>query len=374
MRIKRGQYGSTIGRATTLFLRALATGSPTHMPLRKTASLFSLAFAMVVLLSACQQPDQPPRTRSAIQTTISSDGHLVAVLEGAATKEPKLRVKSVEGDGSWQEITIPSLTTSIRFANRGRELLLTHYTPGEMGASVLLKIDLASTGVGDKSQEDADQPMAMPDPTVLHKGPFLRHPLEVADGQTLVRTCVSTTGKDGKNTCVTSGLGTYWLLLKTDQKPVAVTKRSRAEIQTQPNLTSTGFFWVKGLGPEDGKPHPDLASYPLPGGRAPKFDVSDMTRGTRLACDYGAQRCLRQFIDKIDPVTDRYIYGLDVLYGDQACALKGVQGYSDGQSLTPDGRSAVLSLAEDAHAPRRVVVLTFTPGRCEPDAVRHLEW
>lgn len=343
------------------------------MPLRKTAPLFFLAFGVAALLSACQQPDHPPRTRSAIQTTISSDGHVVAVLEGAATKEPKLRVKAVEDDRPWQEITIPSLTTSIRFGNKGHELLLTHYTPGEMGASVLLKIDLGDAEHGGKSREDPDSPRPMPEATVLHKGPFLRHPLEISEGQTLVRTCVSTTGKDGKNTCVTSGLGTYWLLLKPDQKPVAVTKRSRAEIHTQPNLTSAGFFWVKGLGPEDGKPHPDLASYPLPGGKAPKYDVSEMTRGSRLVCDHGAQRCLRQFIDKIDPVTDRYIYGLDVLYGDQACALEGVQGYSDGQSLTPDGRAAVMSLAEDAHAPRHVVVLSFTPGRCEPDAVRHFD-
>lgn len=344
------------------------------MPLRTTAPSLWLTLGLAALLSACQQPDHPPRTRSAIQTTISSDGHWVAVLEGAATKEPRLRIKSVEDELPWQEITIPSLTTSIRFGHQGHGLLLTHYTPGEMGASVLLKFDLDTSGASaDKNRDEAPSPRPMPEAKVLHKGPFLRHPLEVSEGQTLVRTCLSTTGKDGKNTCVTSGLGTYWLLLKPDQKPVAVTKRSKAEIQTQPNLTASGFFWVKGLGPEEGKPHPDLASYPLPGGKAPKYDVSEMARGTRLACDHGAQRCLRQFIDKIDPVTDRYIYGLDVLYGDQACALEGVQGYSDGQSLTPDGRTAVMSLAEDAHAPRHVVVVSFSPGRCEPDTVRHIE-
>jgi len=345
------------------------------MSLRRTVTLLLTTLGLGVLLSACQQPDHPPRTRSAIQTTISSDGRLVAVLEGAATKEPKLRVKALEGEQPWQEVAVPALTTSIRFGNQGHQLLLTHYTPGEMGASVLLKIDLdapAPTGSA-KDREEEDHVRPMPEPAVLHKGPFLRHPVEVSEGNTLVRTCVSNTGKDGKNTCVTSGAGTYWLLLKPDQKPVAVTKRSKVELQSQPNLTSSGFFWVKGMGPEDGKPHPDLASYPLPGGKAPKYDVTRLTRGSRLACDLGAQRCLRQFIDKIDPATDRYIYSLDVLYGDEACPLEGVQGYSDGQSITPDGRAAVMSLAEDAQAPRHVVVLSFSPGRCEPDGIRHLD-
>lgn len=345
-----------------------------NMPLRSTALLLLATLGLGFLLSGCQQRDELLGVRSAIQTTISSDGRLLAILENAATKEPHLRVKDLHGDHAWQTYAAPALTTSIRFGNQGHVLLLTHYTPGEMGASVLLRVDLDAPAPAPEQESDKeDETHTLPPATVLHQGPFLRHPIETADGNTLVRTCVSTTGKDGKNTCLTSGLGTYWVLLKPDQKPVNVTKRNKAELQSQPNLTSSGFFWVKGAAPEDGRPHPDLASYPLPGGKAPKYDVSRLTRGDRLSCDLGAQRCLRQFIETIDPATDRYVYGLDVIYGDQTCPLDGVQGYSDGQSVTPDGRTAVFSLAEDAQASREVVVLSFTPGRCEPDQVRRID-
>ncbi|PTD96446.1 hypothetical protein C8261_09025 [Pseudothauera lacus] len=95
--------------------------------------------------------------------------------------------------------------------------------------------------------------------------------------------------------------------------------------------------------------------------------LGDETRD--LACDYESSRCLRVFIANWDEQARAapYHYDVDVVFGDERCTFDGGNwSYIAGQSMTPDGRAAVLTVADEYAGPRRVVVLRFDDDQCQP--------
>jgi hypothetical protein len=313
-----------------------------------------------ILLVACdiEKPQYPMSDASLpIEPTISSDGKLLAVLDRIGQETPRLRIKWLDRDEPWVEIDGPKYANSIRFGLTGYQLLLTHARPGPQGASQL-------------SRWDASQPTKQSE--ILFEGTRIAFPIEVKPGQVLVRMCPQ---PPGEGACA-RGHGLVWALIENGQAtPI---KDTRSLLYSQPNVVNGGFFWLedeyfsKKRGDDSKR---EITAFPFPGGEAPQFDISHFDGKSRhLQCDQEKKRCLLKYLTDERVNGQTYVYGFKILDGSNACILKEVKGWQDHFSITPDGRSAVISLSRVSEEPRHVAVLRFTPGACEPTSIQHIRF
>jgi hypothetical protein len=325
-----------------------------------------------VWLTACdiQKPKYPREQGVPLTVTISSDGQLVAVLDRTGTPEQRLRIKWVNQDAPWQELPLPVYTSNIHFALEGYDLLLSHRLPDNTDVGQITRWN-----VSDLSK----------DSQMIHQAPYLSSPIEVKPGMYMARTC-EPNGMDmerrDRNSCQGYGGGTYWIWLEPGQEPVRVTPRELLPLFGQPNITDKGFFWPtdrvigSGIFDIDTKSlrHPFLLTFPFPGGEAPQVAVEHLSKESFLRCDRLIERCIRKFLKGTDPITQKFIYDHEVIYQGQSCPFEGVQGYADVAVITPDGRVAVIPVARAFSEPRRVVILKFQDGQCEPASIQHLNF
>lgn len=324
--------------------------------------LISLTCA-ALLLAACdvEKPKYPIHASPRIETTISSDGKLVATLARSGTEEPLLRIKWLDKDEPWQTLPAPMFTNSIRFGLKGYWLLLSHALPDNLAMGQLTRWDL-----GDLNKE-SDAIVQLPD---------LAFPVEVKPGEYLVRTCKPYAAEP--DSC-RSGGGTFWLLVKANQEPVRLTPNHKSITFGQPNVTDKGFFWVDRIPVPPNSQLPKLLAYPLPGGEAPSFDVARIPMkddaDTHVYCDQSTRRCLHlDMAGMRRELGNKFLWVPEVIYGQEVCKVEGVSGYLDEPSMTPDGRAAVLAVAPTNDQARHVVVLRFAPGQCAPTSIEHLNF
>lgn len=296
-----------------------------------------------------------------LETTISSDGKVVAVLDDIGGENARIRVKWLERNEAWQEYPAPKYANSIRFGLTGHQLLIAHARPGPQGASQL-------------SRWDVSQPATPSE--ILYEGHRVAFPVEVKPGQFLVRICPQ---PPGENACPNSR-GLVWALIEERKAtPIADTKYEEVTRYGQPNVTPEGIFWVIQTRDFDGKnwtsSYEKLFAYALPGGQAPQLDLSRFEGGAEnLECDRSVKRCAKTYLtdERIGGWT--YVYGIRLFEASKACVVEGIKGYADQITLTPDGKSAVFSIARTADEPRHIVVLRFKPGQCQPTSIQTLHF
>jgi hypothetical protein len=203
------------------------------------------------------------------------------------------------------------------------------------------------------------------------------YPLEVEPGLFMLKDCVS--NKDEPGQCLQRG-NRWWRLVTRNGLMDSFRNPSGITLYGWPNVvTGKGFFWINERAHRT-SPRSPPAEFPLflkltyPDGSGPDTShlesLGDETRG--FACDYEARRCLRVFIANWwQKGPKSYVYDVDVVFDGTQCPIEwGGQGYIAGRSMTPDGRAAVLTVADSYAAPRRVVVLRFDEGQCAPIEVQ----
>jgi hypothetical protein len=322
--------------------------------------LFCIGLTLVALgLIACEKPQYPTTPKPTLLTTISSDGKLIAVLDQMGTEKPRLRIKWLGKEAPWQELVAPPFTTTVRFGLTGYGLLMTHPIPGKDAQTQLTRWDVSDLA---RSSE------------AIFTGPRLAFPIEVQTGRFLVRTC--TQYGASSDSCSTGG-GTTWLLVTQSGDAVPATPPQKSLGYSQPSVTKEGFFWFSKYNKLAGQSDLQGAviSYAFPDGHTPEVDVSWLNASTEgLECDYQMQRCLQQYNAGTNRTNGLFIYDVKVLEGTRNCHPSGISGWSDGQSLTPDGQAAVMSLSDSYDSPRHVVVMQFTKGQCMPVSINHLNF
>jgi hypothetical protein len=319
--------------------------------------VFTVGFA--ITLAACNVK-YPPNASPTVYSTISAEGDMIATLANIGTDNVRLMVMDLRSDArNWKELAVPKYTTSIRFGMQGRDLLLT-YNIGEQEKAVLAKWDMNNPAQG---------------PQQIYAANGLVFPVEVAPGEYLVRACYPTP----QGRCHPA-VGAVWDLVK-DQKLIHRYSAPVALNYSQPNVVlGQGFYWMKVPGEyQKEEEFPGFKRFAFPGKQEPEIQVSTISKdSTNLDCDHTSSRCLRSFITnfggKYDSKFPDYVYGAEVLYGSAHCLVTGVAGYYDNISLTPNGNSAVVSLAPKYDQPRHVVVIHFKPGQCEAQSVEHIHF
>lgn len=312
-----------------------------------------MVLTLIVGAVGCEKPRYPTAERPFLQTTISSDGQMVAALDRIGTETPRLRVIKLDDGSNWKELPVPPYTTSISFGLKGYELLLTHHV-GDHDVANLLKWDLA----------EPSKPMEK-----IYRSSGLVFPMEISLGEYLVRECRQEI--DYPEVCKKIG-GNQWVvvtserILGTFSKPIGIGSYS------QPNvIDGKGLFWKSLKGGQKGgyqneeSEAPPFLVVPFIGEEFPDLNKLEVegSETTNLRCDFYAERCLRSFVSHKD--RDRlFVYDLDVLYKGLRCHVEGLQGYSDGVSLAPYGNAAVMSLAPRYDHVRNVIVMHFESGRC----------
>jgi hypothetical protein len=320
-------------------------------------SYIGIALALIFFATACK-PNYPSNNESLpVEPTLSSDGKLLVVLVNGGREIPLLRLKWLDRDEPWFEVPAPRYTNSIRFGLTSYSLLLTHARPGPLGASQL-------------SRWDASQP-AKPS-EILYEGTHVAFPVEIKSGQVIIRMCPQ---PPGENACV-RGSGTVQALVANGQ--ATLIKDTDGLLYAQPNVVEGGFFWLEGeyFSKRRGDAsRREITAFALPSGKVPEFDITrfDAT-SERLQCDHKAERCLLNYLtdERVNGTT--FVYGFKVFDGPNTCLLPDVKGWQDKFSVTPDGRSAVMSLSRVSEEPRHVVVMRFTPGQCEPTSIQHISF
>ncbi len=293
-----------------------------------------------------------------VETTISSDGKVVAALDDIGGENARIRIKWLDKDEPWQQYPAPKYANSIRFGLTGYGLLITHAQPGPQGASQLSRWDVSNPAEPSK---------------ILFEGTRVAFPVEAKPGQILVRMC----SQPPANKACERGSGLLWVLVQ-DGRASPIKETSRMLPYAQPNVTQDGFFWLINDQEFDGKQwvtHLRLFAYALPGGKAPQLEVSRFGGNTDdLICDNRISRCADIYLtdERIGRMT--YVYGIKVFEGSNVCVVDGVKGYADPITLTPDGKSAVFSIARTGAEPRHVVVLRFKPGQCQPTSIQTLNF
>jgi hypothetical protein len=323
---------------------------------RKNA-YFVIALASIFFATACK-PNYPTDIASLpIEPTLSSDGKLLVVLFNSGQETPRLRIKRLDRDEPWFEVPAPKYTNSIRFGLTGYGLLLTHARPGPQGLSQL-------------SRWDASQPATPSE--ILYEGTHVAFPVEIKSGQVIIRMCPQ---PPGGNACV-RGSGTVQALVANGQ--ATLIKETSGLLYAQPNVVEGGFFWLEGAyfsKKRGDASRREITAFALPGSKVPEFDIArfDAT-SERLQCDHKANRCLLNYLtdERVNGTT--FVYGFKVFDGPNTCLLPDVKGWQDKFSVTPDGRSAVMSLSRVSEEPRHVVVMRFTPGQCEPTSIQHISF
>ncbi len=324
----------------------------------KLAKFMCVIFCLV--MSACEKPDYPPKERPTLKVTISSDGRLIAVLDRGGMGRPRLRIKWLDRNEPWRELPAPMYTNSIHFGLDGYGLLMTHRIENDMSMAQLVRWDL----------NDINKEVQL-----IYRGPRLVFPIEVRPGQILVRSCQQEV-MSGASRC-DRGVGVVWLLLESNGRVVPVTPPGAPVVYSQPNVTDGGFFWLSDFDSARMKVVDKeliLLSYPFPGGEAPKFDVKGLSLDPYIRCDYEIGRCLWRYEAGKHPETGNFIFDTKIIYRGVACQPEGLQGYTDGHSVTPDGRFGVIALADRYDLPRHVVFMKFQAGHCEPVSIQHLHF
>lgn len=301
--------------------------------------------------------DRQPLGTPKLHTTISADGKMVATLLNAGTNEQLLRIRKLDTDTTWRTVQVPSLTQDIRFGVQGHELLVSYYRP-DSKTNVLGRLDLAKPGSPVKT---------------IYEGVDLGFPVEVSPGRVIVRTHHPANPKTGR----VNAFSYFWLLLEEGKSPVRVGPEKILG-SAAPSIVGSGFFfWLNDLESNAAKEaHPHFRTFPLPGGQAPKFEDGQFDEGTwDYLCDHAGKRCLRHHITNYRQIPAvSFIYDIEVLIGSERCKLPGVAGWHDDISITPDGNSAVTSLASGYDKPRHVVVMRFNPQQCEAISVQHINF
>jgi hypothetical protein len=312
-----------------------------------------LVVTVATMVCGCK-PDYPAIRSQTLQTTISSDGLTVAVLESAGTDKQRLMIRQLERETVWRQIDAPRFTQTIRFGLAGNQLLLTHGVPpnGEL-------VQLTRWNIGNLRDESEN----------LLQAPDLAFPVEVADGRVLIRS------RHISNAEAKTRIGGYEWLLLTPQKGTQVVSPKNLLPFPQPSIVGAGFFWFdRGMSyPPNDDQRRRVIAYPLPGGVAPSIDENSLTKDTvGLVCNHTGARCIREYLSNAEDRSKTFVYKLEARLGDSRCLLPDVSGYIDGISLTPSGNAAVLAVASKADQPRTVVVLRFENDKCLPVRVDKL--
>lgn len=324
--------------------------------LKDLISIFILA-AMSTYLSGCEIQDAATQESFALQTTISSDGQVIAVMQNPYTDKLRVRFKRLDQPHEWEDLPVPAYTTGIHFGLTGHQLLLTYRKAAEGTASDLVKWDL------DAYQKSKAKPVH------IYSSTGMDFPIEVVPNEYLVRTCPPTV----EDKC--HRYFSFWHLIYPDGRVHKYTNERRTNYGTPNIVLNQGFFW-RDWTPNDAEVHPSIRSIAFPNKTKPQFDTSQMDMQTQnIVCDYTSTRCLRSYITNPPPKYESYIFGLEVFLGKVRCPIPEVNGWSDGESLTPSGNAAVMAFSSSGYySPRDIVVLRFKPQQCEPVSVDHIKF
>jgi hypothetical protein len=330
--------------------------NPKDLPMTMTRCV--LLFCISLMLLACKPNYSATKAANQIETTLSSDGKLLAVLLDRREESPTLLIKWLDRDEPWLKVPAPKYTNSIRFGLSGYGLLLTHAQPGPPGASQLSRWDASRP----------DQPSE-----ILYQGSHVAYPVEVRPGQYLVNLCDSAPEDDR---CVGSGfVGFKWALIRNGEA-LPMKETSPRRLYRQPNVTEGGFYWMYGaMETSATATEPSIHSFALPGGTEPTPDSGRFDKSSwDIACDYKNQRCLIRY--QTDDPTDRskYVWHIRIFDGTNRCGPTDLKGDVGTVNVTPDGRAAVIPLALASDEPRHVVVLRFKPGQCEPTSIQRYDF
>jgi hypothetical protein len=310
-----------------------------------------MAFITTILagLSACASVGPDPRDLR-IETSVSSDGQWIAVLQNAGTEKSKVKVMQMD-QRQWIDIQAPPLTSSIRFSLRPSQLLITHWRSNAEAASELSTVDLSKP--------------SFPRIT-LYTGTGLGYPVELEDGKVLVRACYTTS----QNRCHRA-VGIYWVLVENGE---AKTKYSSTEPlnYSQPNyIKGIGFYWNQYQTNE--KLPPTSIGFSIDGAALnSKYFPQKSIRDGGYSCAATSERCLKAFIANRGKA-ESFIYDVKVEYLKKICSANGLAGWSDGMSLAPNGLFGVKSLSKSLESTRHVAYIKFEPNVCEPTDIQHIE-
>lgn len=307
---------------------------------------------------------------SQLNTTISSDGKMIAVLSYVDNcGKKRLRYKNVDPEGPWQEMPIGTGVDSIRFGLKGHELMVTRRVR-EGAGTWLGKVNQVDSW-GELYKVNLDHPDQKPQ--TLYEAYGVIHPVEVTPGVIMVQNCVTTPDKRCHST-----LGWQWDLVKDGKRihrwPYGGPDGNRGNLNFGwPNVVpGQGAFWFKVRGYyKEGEPYPDFWSVAFPGKRAPKFSQPLEEDTEDLECNYELERCIRDFSLRRSGLGTSG-FDREILWKGRRCALEGVRGDSYEKSLTPDGLASVMSLFNMGDKYEHVVFLKFSLQQCEPTSVQHI--
>ncbi len=307
-----------------------------------------IAVSILLVLVACSKLEAG---EAAIETSISSDGQWIAVLSKKETKESKVRIMNINVK-KWIDINAPALTSSIRFGRNGSDLLLTNFKSEETSEAELVLIKLASN--------DYKR-------IAVYKGFGLAFPLEVEDGQYLIRACNPASGLSCHR-----AVGVHWLLIKNNVVQTQYVSKSALNY-SQPNyIQDIGFYW--NVYKTDSSSMPEAIGFRLNGSEI-KDDILPLVEITEGApkCDDRNHRCIKTFFKYKNERKVIFDYGIAGYLNGEICQFNGVYGYIDGISITPNGKYGVASLAKDIDSPRNVVHITFDSKKCLPKDIEYLK-
>lgn len=307
-----------------------------------------IAVSVLLALVACSKLEAG---ESAIETSVSSDGQWIAVLSKKETKESKVRIMNINVK-KWIDINAPALTSSIHFGRNGSDLLLTNFKSDETSEAELVLINVT----------DNDYKRI-----TIYKGLGLAFPLEVEDGQYLIRACNPASGLNCHR-----AVGVHWLLIKNNVVQAQFVSKSALNY-SQPNyIHGIGFYW--NVYKTDPSHSPESIGFKLNGSEI-KDDILPLVETTEGApkCDYQNYRCIKTFFKYKNERKVIFDYGISGHLNGEICQFHGVYGYLDGISITPDGNYGVASLAKDIDSPRHVVYITFDSQKCRPKNIEHLK-
>jgi hypothetical protein len=328
--------------------RCIPWGRACHEWRTTSKGLICLILPIAALSAACEpivtarQSDGVPR----LEATISADGEMVTVLDKPPPLGvPRLRMKRLRPhETPWKDIPISPYISSVYFGLHGKNLLLTETIDASL-RSVLVSWDL----------EKLETP-----PVMLYEGYRLNFPLEFKTGHYLMRSC-NTEREDWR--CTRRTFNSQWEWVH-NRRSVQVFDQGPL-LFSQPSVVGDlGFFWF------DTHKGAHFITHQFKGRQfePPKIPYDDST--TNIKCDQKLHRCLRLLRKGTTP--DRlFIYAFSSYFDGQLCDLPNLSGYSDGFSLSPDGRHAVITMGKRADLPREVIVLRFKPGDCQPESVQY---
>jgi hypothetical protein len=194
-------------------------------------------------------------------------------------------------------------------------------------------------------------------PQLLYEGYRLVYPVEFKPDHYLVRSC-NNERADWK--CTDRVFNGQWEWVH-NKRQLQVLQTNESLLYSQPTVVGDrGFFWFA----KYNEPHFITLSFKGKNLDSPKVPFDNTT--SNIECDQSVQRCLL-LLQRGETTDRKLIYQYSSYYAGTSCDLPNLSGFSDGFSLTPDGKYAVTAMAERAELPRRVVVMRFKPGACQPE-------